>query len=502
MRIWLLYVLVTFSGLLFVQTVFASTYTVTKTADTNDSVCDADCSLREAIGAANTSSGADTIPIPSGAYTLTLAGSGEDVNATGDFDITGDLTLNGVGAGSTVIDGGGIDRVLTILSSATVQVNALTVQNGDPGIGFGAGGILNNGTLTMTGAIVSSNTADNFGGGIYNSGSLTLTDTTVRDNILLGTNTSGGGGGIFSTGTLILVRNTLSGNTTIGRGGAIYGADPTITITNSTISTNTALNGGGIFNRFGTVNLTHVTVTNNVATDNGGGIWNFGGTMNLSRTIVSGNTAATADDDCSGGKTSLGYNLAGDASCAFGGTGDVNSTNPVLGPLANNGGPTQTHALLLSSPASDIIPLLSCMITTDQRGIPRPQGPACDMGAFELEPTLPSECDGVIGDYNLIQGTNGDDTLVGTSAKDFIFGYGGNDKIKGKSAGDCLIGGTGNDTIDGGSGNDVLYGGAGNDDMKGGSGADSMDGQAGTDKANGQSGLDTCTAETEISCEI
>ncbi len=81
------------------QPVEAATLTVTKGADTNDGVCDADCSLREAIGAANAAFGADTVELPAGTYTLNLAGAGED--ATGDLDITGDLTINGAGAAAT-----------------------------------------------------------------------------------------------------------------------------------------------------------------------------------------------------------------------------------------------------------------------------------------------------------------------------------------------------------------------------------------------------------------
>lgn len=376
--------LLVFIGLTFVQTVFAATFTVTKFADTNDGVCDTDCSLREAIGAANSSAGADNITIPAGTYTLSIAGTGEDANATGDLDVTGGLTINGAGAVSTIIDGGGIDRVLTVHPGATDQINAVTIRNGNPGAGFGAAGILNSGKLTLSKSSVTNNTGDNFGGGIYNVGTITLIDTTVSDNILLGFNLSGGGGGIFSSGTMTMTRTTVSGNSTIGRGGGIYNLDQTLTIINSTISGNTALNGGGIFNRFGTVNLTHVTLTGNTATDNGGGIWNFSGTATLANTIVSGNSAATAADDCAGGITSLGYNLAGDASCTLGGTGDLNSTNPLLGPLADNGGQTLTHALFLGSPAIDAVPLLFCTVTTDQRGVPRPQGAACEIGSFEI----------------------------------------------------------------------------------------------------------------------
>jgi len=369
----------------FAAPAFAATFTVTKATDTNDGVCDADCSLREAIGAANALPGADIVTLPAGTYTLSIGGTGEDANATGDMDITGDLTVDGAGNATTIIDGGAIDRVLTVILGAIVFIDSVTIQNGNPEAGAGAGGILNAGTLTLTNSTVTDNTGENFGGGISNSGTLSLIDTTVSDNILLGFNTSGGGGGIFSTGTLSLTRSTVSGNSTIGRGGGIYGADPTIVITNSTISGNTALNGGGIFNRFGTISITHATIAGNTATDNGGGIWNFGGTITLTNSIVSGNTAVTPSDDCAGSITSLGHNLASDASCAFAGAGDLNSTDPLLGPLQNNDGETETHALLAGSPAIDAVPLAFCTLPTDQRGVARPQGTGCDMGAFEVE---------------------------------------------------------------------------------------------------------------------
>lgn len=543
-----------FTGFTLVQTAFAATFTVTKVADTNDGVCDADCSLREAITAANASAGADTITVPAGTYTLSIAGTGEDANASGDLDITDDLTINGAGNTATIIDGADIDRVLEVRPGATVAIDEVTIQNGKPNAS--GGGILNHDTLTLTNSTITSNTGLDFGGGIFNADTLTIANSTVNSNETTGFNLSGGGGGIFTQGTLTATGITVNNNTTLGRGGGIYNLDQTLAMTNSTISTNTALNGGGIFNRFGTVNLIHMTLTGNTATDNGGGIWNFGGTMTLANTIISGNTAVTPADDCAGGMTSLGYNLAGDATCAFGAAGDLNSTNPLLGPLANNGGPTQTHALLAGSPAIDIVPLVSCTVSTDQRGVARPQGAACDGGSFEHPHTLPVECAGNINDYNIIQGTNGNDNLNGSSGKDLIFAYGGDDKVDASNGDDCIVAGPGDDKLDGsngndvvfgnegddkldggngqdfliaGSGNDNLFGTNGNDYMIGGSGNDKLDGGNGNDYqegnegddtmvgkngndtllggpdidfASGNLGTDTCDAETETNCEL
>ena len=158
-----------------IESAHAANLAVTTTVDELNS--DGDCSLREAIRAANTDvavdactagSGADVITLPAGTYTLTIAGAGEDAAATGDLDITDDLTINGAPAVSTIIDGGGIDRVLEVHPGATVQVNGVTVRNGNPG-GNG-GGIFNQGTLTLMESTVTNNTGASFGGGIKNFG--------------------------------------------------------------------------------------------------------------------------------------------------------------------------------------------------------------------------------------------------------------------------------------------------------------------------------------------
>src|SRR5262245_38134727 len=112
------------------SSILPSTFTVTKTADTNDGSCNADCSLREAIRAANASPGTDTITLPAGAYTLALTGIGENAGATGDLDITESLTLNGAGSGSTTINAAHIDRVLDILAG-TVTISGVGLFNGN-----------------------------------------------------------------------------------------------------------------------------------------------------------------------------------------------------------------------------------------------------------------------------------------------------------------------------------------------------------------------------------
>ena len=239
----------------------AASFTVTKTGDTNDGTCDADCSLREAINAANVLAGADTILLPAGTYTLTIAGAGEDANATGDLDITDDLTINGAGQITTIIDGNATDRVFHVLSSGTVEINGVIIQNGNVSGGFPVGlggGIFNDGgTLTLTDSTISDNTATNAGGIFNYGGTLTLNSSTVSDNMA-----SNGAGFSLSRGsTVTLTNSTVSGNTAETFGGGfsssgiqIFGDPPaatasTVTLTNSSVSGNTARYGGGFASR-------------------------------------------------------------------------------------------------------------------------------------------------------------------------------------------------------------------------------------------------------------
>ena len=192
----------------------AATFTVTKTADTNDGSCSVDCSLREAIIAANAAGGTNTIDLPAGTYTLTLAGGDENAAATGDLDIThGNLTISGAGSDTTIIDGGGIDRVFQIIGSSTnVTIHDVTMRNGNLPTGQHGGAILNNGVLTLNSVIITGNTVNgtassDVGGGIAN----------------------GSGPGI---GTLAITNSTISGNTA-DRGGALsHTGSGTLTITN------------------------------------------------------------------------------------------------------------------------------------------------------------------------------------------------------------------------------------------------------------------------------
>lgn len=325
-----------------------------------------DCTLRAAIQEANALPGNDTITLPAGTYTLTIAGAGEYDAASGDLNINGNLTIIGAGAATTIIDGnGGVtgDRVFEV-RLGNVTITGVTIQNGNPGSGAIGGAIYNMSTLTITDSIIAGNSAGN-GGAIYND----------------------------DPGTLTLINSTVTGNTATLGHGAIYNRGA-MTLTNSTVSGNNTISvGGGIVVASGsTVNMNNVTITNNTA-NGSGGIHNAGGTVNFKNTLIAGNTSNGAGPDCAGTLTSQGYNLIQNpAGCTIAGdtTGNVTGQNPILGPLQDNGGPTFTHLLLSGSPAIDAgNPAApgsggNACESGDQRGVTRPQGAHCDIGAVEI----------------------------------------------------------------------------------------------------------------------
>lgn len=373
----------------------AATFVVNTTADTADAVpgdgicADSSnaCSLRAAVQEANARAGGDTIQLGAATYVLTGA-IGDDLAASGDLDITVNLTVTGAGTASTIIDGGGVDRVFDIDPSGvgvTVTISNLTVRGGSAPANAPAqagGGIRNHGTLSLSNVTVTANSSGINGGGLLNTGTLTLSNTTVSGNTA-----STDGGGIYNgnSAALTITASTLSGNTANGtgrNGGGIFNSSAA-SLTNVTISGNSAgSGGGGVFNSGGTAVLVNVTLADNTAAL-GGGISNAAGTATLTDTLVSGS------GNCSGVITSGGNNLDSGATCAFAGAGDLSNTDPLLGVLANNGGPTQTRALSATSLAIDAGNNTTCA-ATDQRGAARPfpVGGNCDIGAFEFRPPV------------------------------------------------------------------------------------------------------------------
>jgi CSLREA domain-containing protein len=412
-------------------TAAANIITVNTTDDELNS--DGDCSLREAIRAANmdvavdnctAGNGTDDIILSAGTYTLTVIGDGEDQAATGDLDIRSSLKIHGAGAATTIIQwdptlsNADRDRIFDIFNDSgnVVEIRDVTLRNGvalDSGTGEEGGAIFNEATTTLERVVITNNKSEMDGGGIMNNafdaagaGVLTIIDSTISNNAAgaFGPLTDGGGG-IYnrSGGQVTLINSTVSGNSAAVLGGGIFNdggasqnTSTTFTMVNVTLSGNTSgASGAGLVNdRSGTVNMNNVTIAFNTAQGGqpGGGVRRVSGTVNFKNTIIADNNDASAPD-CSGSLTSQGYNLIGDPSgCTIGGdtTGNRTDVDPLLGPLANNGGPTQTHALLFGSPAIDTAnPVLpgsdpNACARNDQRNATRPQGSRCDIGAFEF----------------------------------------------------------------------------------------------------------------------
>jgi CSLREA domain-containing protein len=500
-------------GLAGMQTASAATITVDTTADEFDSAPDTGCALREAIQAANTDDpfgdctegdGADTIVLPAGTYTLDREGT-DDSNENGDLDIfddgdfgSNDVTIQGAGAPTTIIvqtDDG--ERVIEIQPGGEFEVviSGVTVTGGDEN--DSGGGIDNDGqTLRLNGVHVTENFADSDGGGVNND-----------DN-----------------GVVVVKQSAFTLNSAGSEGGGVNTDDDAVTrLINVTVSGNEAESGGGGLSQTGdgVTDLQNVTVTGNIADSdengfgNGGGIDQDGDAHNsivtLRNTIVAGNSDLSdpADDevapDCEDIIVSQGHNLIGDVSgCAFADAGgDLVGTaaapiDPLLGPLALNGGLTPNHELLAGSPAIDAGDPAGAP-PIDQRGLPRDALP--DIGAFEVQP--PAAAPAAVtckGKAATIVGTSAGDVLVGTAGRDVVSSLAGKDKVKTKGGKDLVCAGKGKDKVRGGGKKDTLLGQGGNDRLKGQGGPDKLKGGKGRDKCNGGPGIDTgnCEVETNI----
>jgi CSLREA domain-containing protein len=395
---------------------------VTTTADELNS--DGDCSLREAIEAANLDTPVDACPpgdsaelvtLPAGTYVL-------DKPESGGLVVTDRVTLEGKGAGNTIIDGGNLFiRALSVDNASgagsSTTVRRLTIRNfNDIPLAVDQGT-----QLSLVESVVTENSALT-GGGIYNGGSTSVARSTISAN-------DGGarGGGIANaTGAVMAVWDSTIRDNVASSGAGITNSGQ-LDVTNSTISGNKGeLRGGGIVNT-ATTRINNSTITNNVGntrreisdTYGGGGIRNFSpGTVTLSNTILAGNTDdltgtsanGIAGPDCYGTLTSNRNNIIGNnhncvvddpnsAGTPFDQVGTPsNPIEPLLEPIADNGGPTWTHALRPGSPAIDrgssLTPgssIFACELS-DQRIAPRPADgngdgtTLCDIGAFELQP--------------------------------------------------------------------------------------------------------------------
>jgi len=352
------------------QTAHAATFVVTNLNDSGAG------SLRDALDFADYG---DTITFQGG-----LTGT---ILLTARLNIMVDLTIVGPGAGVLALDGNDTTGIMYIFDS-NVHISGLTFQHGyadDKGAG-----ILNDGgNVTLDHCVFLGNNSGSGGGAIYSTGDLNISDCTFSNN----SSGYGGGGAILSHAAshfrtyMTITRSAFVGNSTMASGGAIDQLwEGTITISNSTFSNNSGEHCGVLCADWGNqVTVTHSTLSGNSDQGNAGAIreWDSG-SATLGNTIVAGNTSVHGSPNIEGSISSLGHNLIGNTSGSSGWvSSDQTNADPLLDPPADNGGPTPTQSLQLSSPA---IAMGDCNIapavTTDQRGVAR-KTPACDVGAYE-----------------------------------------------------------------------------------------------------------------------
>jgi CSLREA domain-containing protein len=438
-----------------------TTIKVSTTAD--DDEINGNCTLREAIIAANADaavdrcpagSGSDTVVVPAGTFLLSLVGRDEAAHV-GDLDVVGTLAIRGAGADATIIDAGSsdwprMDRVVHVLAGADLTLSRLTVRGGNC---WNGGGIFNAGTLTVVDARIRGNltttdasgvcgtTGGGGGAGILNAGTLTLVRCTVSGNRAGADTEDASGGALLNRGTATIEASDLSGNWGASGGGIMNHGD--LRVTDSTIGSNGGrFWGAGLHNRSRAVlvgttiaanadggilhdgeflEVRNSTVSANWSYRVAGSIIHWSGTASIVASTIADNRSSRAPDcidgppcplpvagtngplrlentivsnpgygDCWSPVESLGYNLDHDGSCGLHAPGDLPNTDPLLGPLADNGGPTRTHALRRGSPAVDHVPAAACAEAVDQRGVPRPQpdqrASPCDVGAYEFSP--------------------------------------------------------------------------------------------------------------------
>jgi hypothetical protein len=330
----------------------ANTIAVTSNADSGPGT------LRSAIASANAG---DTITIPP--MTITLS--------SGELLVDKSLTLSGAGASQTIISGGGVVRVFDV-SGSPVTISGLTITDG-------------------AGKPTPASTQGD-GGGVYSGGaSVTLSDVALTAN-----DAEDGGGATSNAGTLTIQRSLVSGNTASSRGAGLAGSSGGLVVVDSTLTGNSVAaggRGGGVYLNqtdaaAATTKFVNDTIINNDAspTGIGGGIEenNASQSPTAVNTIIAGNTAKSGQENCDTVPVgfSLGHNIDSRNECHFTAAGDQINTDPKLGPLGPSGGPTEAQIPLPGSPALDAADASRCP-SVDQRGVSRPQGSGCDVGAVE-----------------------------------------------------------------------------------------------------------------------
>lgn len=362
------------------------------------------CSLEEAIAQAEGTSGPVVIELEAGDYYSSSNVNIDDSEPSSSLTLEGPTGQQAVLCGPTNCSGAsGSAPVLTVAGTTPVTLENLTIEGGDNSSSSGGGGILNNGNLNLYNSTVSNNrdgSSTKGGGGILNNGTLSVIDSTVSYNVV--SNKVQNGGGIQNLGTLSILDSTISNNSAGGSGGGICNQNTgSLKLEDSTVYKNHAINsvgaGGGLCNYGGQAVVEQSTIVDNTDTYEGGGIYNGNsGTLKLAGSIIAENSPQDCINNAS--LTDDGYNVEGKSGgCGFSSSSSVKSSSidSYLGVLANNGGPTETIAIVASVddpayqgiPSSFDLPVpvggvsLACQVP-DQRGFPRSS--PCDIGAYEV----------------------------------------------------------------------------------------------------------------------
>jgi hypothetical protein len=374
---------------------------------------------------------------------IIFAVSGTIGLTSGGLPITKNITISGPGSDQLSIDGNQALLVFGIFPDKTAAISGLTIRNGQVGIWN------ERGTLAISNCIVNLNSV----GGLFNDhAALTVTNCIINDNAVYGLDnhtfdlpppndhaldqgfvtidntiiSGSSGSAVLNQGNLTILNSTLTGNSMQGdiggavRNGGFKTPGGVVAVINSTISGNSAQDGGAISNAYGLVSILNSTISGNSAADGGGAIFNYAGAVQLTNSTISGNSAGSGggvynvpdqfgaarietgdtifDAGASGENifndggtvTSHGYNVCSDNGSGYLiGPGDQINTDPLLGPLQDNGGPTLTHMLLPGSPAIDAgDPNFTPPPFHDQRGscFYRVFGRRIDVGSVEIQP--------------------------------------------------------------------------------------------------------------------
>jgi CSLREA domain-containing protein len=376
---------------------------VNVTYDGADGSCAGDCTLREAIIAANDGQAAD-IYVPAGTYTLSLACGVGDSETCGDLDVNADVHIHGSTSGPTNVDANGIDRVFQVGDEGTTFSN-LTIRNGfHANVAAGGVYVTPTGELTIENSTIHGNSAPQ-GGGIWNDGWLVVFNTTIHNNDAHGS---------------------------VEDGAAVYANEGSTTdITHTTVTGSTGTNAIFVEPNVEDFFLRYSILRNNIPNCAGGGF------------------------------TPAGKNIFDDDTCSSV-AADLVSTDPDLGSFKNNGGTTLTRRPNAGSPAIDA--LNQCPFEEDQRGVSRPQHSTCDIGSVEVA-YCSGSTETKVGDagVDVISGTAGVDVILGLAGNDEISGLGAGDRLCGNDGDDTIEGNGGADKMVGGAGTDTCNGNAGAD---------------------------------------